>query len=54
MAKMKQIECDKECGFMVRGHDEDEVMDFGMRHVTVQHPDLHATREDMSKRMVEV
>ena len=32
-----QIDCDPECGFMVRSHDEKEVMDMARTHVKQTH-----------------
>jgi len=37
MAKLKQIECDPDCGFLVRSHDEKEVMSIGATHAKKMH-----------------
>lgn len=48
---MKMIECDPKCGFMVRSHNEKEVMDMGMTHAKTQHPDMNTTEEQMKGMM---
>jgi len=35
--KMASIECDPSCGFMVRSHNEREVVDFTKSHVKKAH-----------------
>ena len=35
--KMKQIECDPVCGFMIRSHDTDEVKKIATEHVESVH-----------------
>jgi predicted small metal-binding protein len=35
--KLKAIECDPMCGFMVRSHDEKEVLDIAKNHVKLIH-----------------
>jgi predicted small metal-binding protein len=35
--KMASITCDPSCGFMVRSHDEHEVVDFAKSHVKKAH-----------------
>ena len=37
MKGMKSITCDPSCGFMVRSHDEKEVMQAGRYHVEKVH-----------------
>ena len=34
---LKQIECDPKCGFLVRSHDEKELITFGIEHAKKQH-----------------
>ncbi len=36
-AFLKKIECDPECGFMIRSHDERELVDITKLHVKNQH-----------------
>ncbi len=46
--KLKKIECDPTCGFMVRSHDEKEVIEIAKEHaikvhkMTVSENDLKA------------
>jgi len=35
--KLKKIECDPKCGFMVRSHDEKEVVEIAMNHAKKAH-----------------
>ncbi len=35
--KLKQIECDPKCGFLVRSHDEKELVDIVTKHAKTQH-----------------
>jgi predicted small metal-binding protein len=35
--KLKRIECDPKCGFMVQSHDEAEVLKIGRRHAKEKH-----------------
>jgi predicted small metal-binding protein len=37
MEHLKSITCDPTCGFMVRSHDEREVMDLAKQHVKKAH-----------------
>jgi len=37
MEQLKSISCDPTCGFMVRSHDEKEVMDLAKQHVKKVH-----------------
>ena len=30
--KLKVVECDPKCGFLVRGHDEKEIVEIALRH----------------------
>jgi len=53
-SQLKEITCDPICGFMVRSHDEDEVVNLAFMHVTKSHPDLKATRQDLKKDMKSV
>ena len=34
---LEKIECDPRCGFMVRSHDEKELIDLTKLHVKMQH-----------------
>ena len=35
--KLKKIECDPKCGFMVRSHNEKEVVEIAMHHAKKAH-----------------
>ena len=48
--KMMEIACKPECGFMVRSHDENEVMSMGKIHAKQQH-NMDLT-DDQAKGMV--
>lgn len=50
---LKQVSCDPECGFMVKSHDEQEVVDMALEHVRRQHPDMQASAEDVKGRVTE-
>jgi predicted small metal-binding protein len=45
MAGLKKIECDPKCGFMVRSHDESEVVKIAMKHAKKSH-DMDVTESD--------
>lgn len=49
--KIKSISCAPECGFMVRSHEGNEVMDIAMRHVKKAHPKMKVTPDDLKSRM---
>ena len=34
---LKKIECDSTCGFMVRSHDEKELIEIAMQHAKTAH-----------------
>ena len=41
MKGMKKIECEPQCGFMVRSHDMDELKKFGLSHAkNIHHMDV--------------
>jgi predicted small metal-binding protein len=35
--KLKKIECDPKCGFMIQSHDEREVVDIAIQHAKKAH-----------------
>lgn len=35
--KLKQVECDPKCGFLVRSHNEKELTDMVIQHAKNQH-----------------
>ena len=48
---LKQIACDPSCGFMIRSHEEKEVLDGAMKHVKHSHPAMKITTADLKSRM---
>ncbi len=34
---LKKIECEPKCGFMVRSHDEKEIVDLAIKHAKMSH-----------------
>ena len=50
MGDLKSIECDPKCGFMVRSHDEKEVMNIAKTHQKSAHK-MDATDKDLRKKM---
>ncbi|MDI6802178.1 MAG: DUF1059 domain-containing protein [Thermodesulfovibrionales bacterium] len=36
-AKLKQLACPPECGFMVRSHDEKEIVEIALQHAKKIH-----------------
>jgi len=50
---MKAIECDPKCGFMVKSHDEKEVMNMGMEHAKKAHK-MKVSMDDAKKMMKDV
>lgn len=35
--KLKKIECEPSCGFLIRSHDDDEIVNAALKHVRDQH-----------------
>ncbi|MEN6621072.1 MAG: DUF1059 domain-containing protein [Smithella sp.] len=48
--KLKQIECDPKCGFFIRSHDENELVEMAIRHAKTQH-NKTITKEDVTAMM---
>jgi predicted small metal-binding protein len=46
--KMKMIKCGPPCGFMVKSHDEDEIVDIAVRHVKNFH-NMKLTKKDIEQ-----
>lgn len=49
--KMHSISCDPMCGFMVKSHDENEVVDLAMKHVSSKHSEKNLTMEQVKSSM---
>lgn len=46
---LKEISCSPECGFLVRSHDEKEVVTLAKEHIDNKHPGMKMTREKLSE-----
>lgn len=51
--KLKRIDCDPACGFMVQSHDEDEAIDIALKHAKEKHG-MEETRESVKAMIKEV
>ncbi|MBS3077339.1 DUF1059 domain-containing protein [Candidatus Pacearchaeota archaeon] len=51
MQSLKEISCDPVCGFMIRSHEEREVLDGAVKHVKHAHPDMKLTEKDIKTKM---
>ena len=49
--KLKSITCDPMCGFMVRSHDEEELLEMAIAHGNKKHPEWKMT-EDQVRSMI--
>jgi predicted small metal-binding protein len=47
---LKKVECDPKCGFLVRSHDEKEVVDLAIRHAKKSH-NMTLSEKDVKKMM---
>ena len=47
---LKKVECDPKCGFMVRSHDEKEIIEIVMQHAKTSH-NLTITEKDIKAMM---
>jgi predicted small metal-binding protein len=47
---LKKVECDPKCGFMVRSHDEKEVVDLAIKHAKKSH-NMTISEKDVKKMM---
>jgi predicted small metal-binding protein len=50
---LKKVECDPKCGFLVRSHDEKEVVDLAIRHAKKSH-NMRLSEKDVKKMMSNV
>jgi predicted small metal-binding protein len=44
---LKSISCDPICGFMVRSHDENELVEMIKAHAAKKHPGMKMTDEEI-------
>lgn len=49
MVGLKEITCDPACGFLVRSHEEKEVIDMTMAHTKHAHPEMKVTKDELKK-----
>jgi predicted small metal-binding protein len=48
--KLKKVECDPKCGFVIQGHDEKEVIDIALQHAKKAH-NMNITEKDVRGMM---
>jgi predicted small metal-binding protein len=48
--KLKKVECDPQCGFVVQSHDEKEVIEVAKQHAKKAHQ-MDITDNDVKKMM---
>jgi predicted small metal-binding protein len=48
--KLKTVECDPKCGFLVRSHDEKELVEVAIQHAKKAHS-MAITEKDARKMM---
>ena len=48
--KLKIVECDPKCGFLLRSHDEKEIVNIAIEHAKIAHK-LAITEKDVKKMM---
>ena len=51
--ELKKIECDPMCGFLVRSHDEKEIIEIAMQHVNKVHK-MKITEKDIKAKIIPV
>jgi predicted small metal-binding protein len=47
---LKKVECDPKCGFLVRSHDEKEIIEIVMQHAKKSH-NMTITEKDIKAMM---
>jgi predicted small metal-binding protein len=48
--KLKKVECDPKCGFLVQSHDEKEIVEIAMQHAQKSH-NMKITEKDVKEMM---
>jgi predicted small metal-binding protein len=48
--KLKKVECDPKCGFVIQSHDEKEVIDIALKHAKKAH-NMTVTEKDVRGMM---
>lgn len=49
MAQLKQISCDPTCGFLLRSHNEKEILDLTLQHAKRSHAEMKITAGAIKK-----
>jgi predicted small metal-binding protein len=44
---LKKLECDPVCGFMIRSHDEKELISIALEHAKKFHKEIKVTEKDV-------
>jgi len=47
---LKKVECDPTCGFMIRSHDEKELVDLVIQHAKKSH-NMDVSEKDVKEKM---
>ncbi len=47
---LKKVECEPKCGFMIRSHDEKEIIDLVKQHAKIFH-EMDVTEKDVREKM---
>jgi predicted small metal-binding protein len=50
--KLKKVECDPKCGFLVQSHDEKEIVDIAVQHAQKSH-NMKITEKDVKEMMTD-
>jgi len=48
--KLKKVECDPKCGFMIQSHDEKEIVQIASQHAKTSH-NMDITEKDVKAMM---
>jgi predicted small metal-binding protein len=48
--KLKKVECDPKCGFLVQSHDEKEIVEIAVQHAQKSH-NMQITEKDVKEMM---
>ena len=49
--QMKMITCDPMCAFMLKDHEEMELVDLAMRHAKNAHPDMNMSMAEVKAQI---
>jgi len=48
--KLKKLECDPKCGFLIQSHDEKEIAEIAIKHAKIAHS-MVVTEKDVRAMM---